>query len=162
MNPYIVEKPARFEMRLSSGARVELDKIASEASKVRGPDCYYGCGVTRTDIVLFALHRTFPRGALKNLNVLLGDAWTTRYKIAQIEKLLAGEPVKKKAAAKKVKKKAAAKKAKKKVSKVAKVAKVSKKTERQGEMRRRASVRTVPPAASSVQKPRAGSRAGPR
>ena len=107
---YGQEKSARLDVRMDKDVKAELQAIAADASKVipRDRDTYYHyhVGITVTDIIAFALSKTFPRGALKDPKKTYRDSYGADRKVAQIEHV---SKVATKAAAASVKKKKAPK-----------------------------------------------------
>jgi len=112
-------KEKRFHMRVSGEVLAEIDKILKEAAKLAQPtvsksmssgyDHWWREKIpSKTDLVMFALMKTFPRGALKNVDKLFKKTWSGSHdsKIKNLEKL-SRQCRKKPAAEKKTKKKRA-------------------------------------------------------
>ena len=107
-------KEKRFHMRVSGEVLAEIDKILKEAAKLAQPtvsksmssgyDHWWREKIpSKTDLVMFALMKTFPRGALKNVDKLFKKTWSGSHenKIKHLEKISQACNGKKKKEAKK-------------------------------------------------------------
>ena len=85
-------KEKRFHMRASGDAIEEMEKIVKEAAKLAekaNRNWHRDSTPTKTDVVMFALMKTFPRGAFKGIDKLFKQTWSNSHKdkIGHLEKI---------------------------------------------------------------------------
>lgn len=91
-----VIKNKRLHMRISGDIVAEIDKIIKEAVEEQKKDSgsryyYHSDNPTKTDLVMYALRKTFPRGVLNSISECFsGCEWSdsgAQAKIKAFEKI---------------------------------------------------------------------------